>query len=217
MNKSIPIRIRKSRSLSNPSIYETSNSTILSSSVPNTIITPTPDISTIPKINEVQTNSIIEIQEPVPTVIITPLPETIETTDNIQQTIVNTNQLSSKSNISIKACKNVTSKQALLIIPITKFFSNQSYLSKLIEILKGESISLRLVDWFVTNYCKKYNIIYNLNDYKTDQPPSVTTDIPSFDNFIKSLEKLTKTGVLDELSCVLLLPFSLPSADSIIL
>ena len=69
-------------------------------------------------------------------------------------------------NIVIKSCKNITSKQALLIIPITKFFSNREVLNKLITILKGESISLRLIDWFVTNYCKNFNLMYNLNDYR---------------------------------------------------
>ena len=39
-------------------------------------------------------------------------------------------------------------------------------MKKLITILKGESISLRLIDWFVTNYCKKFNVLYNLNDFK---------------------------------------------------
>jgi hypothetical protein len=69
-------------------------------------------------------------------------------------------------NISIKSCKNITSKQALLLIPITKYFSTKKTLKKLITILKGESISLRLIDWFVTNYCKKFNVLYNLNDFK---------------------------------------------------
>jgi hypothetical protein len=99
-------------------------------------------------------------------------------------------------NISIKSCKNITSKQALLIIPITKYFSNKKTLKKLITILKGESISLRLIDWFVTNYCKKFNVIYNLNDFK-EQPtqPTQSTqstqsqtipapNIQSFDSFI---------------------------------
>ena len=66
----------------------------------------------------------------------------------------------------IKSCKNITSKQALLIIPITKYFSNRNMLNKIITILKGESISLRLIDWFVTNFCKKNNVLYNLNDFK---------------------------------------------------
>ena len=108
-------------------------------------------------------------------------------------------------NVSIKSCKNITSKQALLIIPITKYFSNKKTLKKLITILKGESISLRLIDWFVTNYCKKFNVLYNLNDFKDkDQviienpeqtPTQTSTQTPSelttqqkkdqsFDNFI---------------------------------
>ena len=89
-----------------------------------------------------------------------------------------------KVNIVIKSCKNITSKQALLIIPITKFFSNRLMLNKIITILKGESISLRLIDWFVTNYCKKFNILYNLNDYKGNQPNKTKDELQSFDNFI---------------------------------
>ena len=108
-------------------------------------------------------------------------------------TIINTLPLNKKSepekaedkvNIVIKSCKNITSKQALLIIPITKFFSNRDMLNKIITILKGESISLRLIDWFVTNYCKKFNILYNLNDFKGEQPDKSKDEIQSFDNFI---------------------------------
>ena len=89
-----------------------------------------------------------------------------------------------KVNIVIKSCKNITSKQALLIVPITKFFSNRNMLNKVITILKGESISLRLIDWFVTNYCKKHNILYNINDFKGDQPNKTPDQLRSFDNFI---------------------------------
>ena len=89
-----------------------------------------------------------------------------------------------KVNIVIKSCKNISSKQALLIIPITKFFSNRHMLNKIITILKGESISLRLIDWFVTNYCKKFNILYNLNDFKGVQTNKTTEELQSFDNYI---------------------------------
>ena len=91
-----------------------------------------------------------------------------------------------KVNIVIKSCKNITSKQALLIIPITKYFSNRPTLNKLITILKGESISLRLIDWFVTNFCKKNNILYNINDFKeaTENADKTKEQLQSFDNFI---------------------------------
>ena len=86
--------------------------------------------------------------------------------------------------IVIKSCKNITSKQALLIIPITKFFSNREIFNKLITILKGESLSLRLIDWFVTNYCKKFNIMYNLNNYRPQNDTQTDEQRKSFDNFI---------------------------------
>ena len=57
-------------------------------------------------------------------------------------------------------------------------------LNKIITILKGESISLRLIDWFVTNYCKKYNVLYNINDFKGDQPDKTKEQLQSFDNYI---------------------------------
>ena len=97
---------------------------------------------------------------------------------------INTENPEDKVNIVIKSCKNISSKQALLIIPITKFFSNRTRLNKIITILKGESISLRLIDWFVTNYCKKFNVLYNLNDFKGEQSHKSTEELQSFDNYI---------------------------------
>ena len=89
-----------------------------------------------------------------------------------------------KVNITIKSCKSISSKQALLIIPITKYFSDRRILNKLITILKGEGISLRLVDWFVTNYCKKYNVMYNVMDFRPPVPGMSDAQRRSFDNFI---------------------------------
>ena len=41
------------------------------------------------------------------------------------------------------------------------FYSNQENLKKVQEILSGDSrISLRLLDWLVTNYAKKHNVSY---------------------------------------------------------
>ena len=110
----------------------------------------------------------------------------IEKKDTASITVDNNICKEDKVNISIKSCKNITSKQSLLIIPITQYFSNKYLLKKLITILKGESISLRLIDWFVTNYCKKFNVIYNLNDF-TDKDLENVSSIQkpnSFDNYI---------------------------------
>jgi len=48
----------------------------------------------------------------------------------------------------------------LLLASLTKFFSRSSHLKLLLGIInKTSNISLRLIDWFVTNYSKKHNIV----------------------------------------------------------
>ena len=56
--------------------------------------------------------------------------------------------------------KNVISNE-LLLLSVTNFYkTNKYYLEEILPIIhKTSQISLRLIDWFVTNYCKKYNII----------------------------------------------------------
>lgn len=50
----------------------------------------------------------------------------------------------------------------LLLVSVTNFYkNNKSYLDEILPIIfKTSNISLRLIDWFVTNYCKKKNIIF---------------------------------------------------------
>ena len=51
---------------------------------------------------------------------------------------------------------NLTGKQVVLLIPLTKFFAEHENITKLKNIINGTSkLSLRLIDWFVTNYSKK--------------------------------------------------------------
>lgn len=45
------------------------------------------------------------------------------------------------------------------------FYSNTERLNKVLPIISGYSaLSIRVLDWFVTNYAKKYNIIYIKSD-----------------------------------------------------
>ena len=61
--------------------------------------------------------------------------------------------------------KQYTSQNDLILTNLKKFYENNSYLNKMISIINGESrISLRIVDWFVTNYAKKNFTIYEIND-----------------------------------------------------
>ena len=57
--------------------------------------------------------------------------------------------------------KKIFCKQELIIQSLQNFYSNRSDLEEILKILEGESsISLRLIDWFVTNYSKFHNISY---------------------------------------------------------
>jgi|TARA_Y100000389_G_scaffold204362_1_gene256480 hypothetical protein len=53
----------------------------------------------------------------------------------------------------------------LLLDNLMKFYNKDDNLKKIISIINGESqISLRIVDWFVTNYAKKYYTVYEMID-----------------------------------------------------
>jgi len=52
----------------------------------------------------------------------------------------------------------------LLMRNLMDFYQNHGNLDKMMRIINGESkISLRIVDWFVTNYAKKYYTVYDLS------------------------------------------------------
>lgn len=54
----------------------------------------------------------------------------------------------------------------LLLNRLLEYYKNDNYINmnKMLSIINGDSrISLRIVDWFATNYAKKHYTIYNLN------------------------------------------------------
>ncbi len=58
---------------------------------------------------------------------------------------------------------NLHTQNDLLMKCLMDFYSDKSRLNEMMKIINGESnISLRIVDWFVTNYAKKYYTIYDL-------------------------------------------------------
>ncbi len=60
---------------------------------------------------------------------------------------------------------NIDSKQDLLMVSLIQFLKSKKTLKKMLEIVYGKSnISLRILDWFVTNYSKKKNITYDILD-----------------------------------------------------
>ena len=62
---------------------------------------------------------------------------------------------------TLKKSKEIQGKQELLLVSLNKFYQDNKYKECIIDILEGEGkISLRIIDWFVTNYAKKHNIEY---------------------------------------------------------
>ena len=56
--------------------------------------------------------------------------------------------------------KKITNSKDLLMSSLSKFYSSRHNFNKIIPIVEGHAvISLRLIDWFVTNYSKKKNTI----------------------------------------------------------
>ena len=57
--------------------------------------------------------------------------------------------------------ENICSKESLLKNKLLEFYKNKDNLNTFLSIiLQNTRLSLRSIDWFVTNYCKKYNINY---------------------------------------------------------
>ena len=60
---------------------------------------------------------------------------------------------------------NYTSQNDLLLNNLIDFYGTNDNLTRMLKIITGESkISLRIVDWFATNYAKKYYTLYNITD-----------------------------------------------------
>lgn len=59
--------------------------------------------------------------------------------------------------------RKIHCKQELIVMSLQTFYSNRKDLLEILELLQGTSaISLRLIDWFVTNYAKRHSIGYLL-------------------------------------------------------
>ena len=56
------------------------------------------------------------------------------------------------------------SKQELLLVSLLKFYENENYKNLMVSIVRQQTaISLRLLDWLVTNYSKKYSVRYDVS------------------------------------------------------
>lgn len=61
--------------------------------------------------------------------------------------------------------EKINSKEMIILDKNKQFFShNRKYIDTMLKIINGESdISIRLLDWFVSNYSKEYNTCYKIS------------------------------------------------------
>lgn len=58
---------------------------------------------------------------------------------------------------------NIKGKKDIILPSLYQFYSNKEHLDTLLPVISGYSqLSIRIIDWFVTNYAKKHNVIYML-------------------------------------------------------
>lgn len=56
-------------------------------------------------------------------------------------------------------------QNTLLLENLLRFYKHNDHLERILPIINGKSeISLRLIDWFATNYCKKHYVVYNFKE-----------------------------------------------------
>jgi hypothetical protein len=64
---------------------------------------------------------------------------------------------------------NYTTQNELLLNNLLEFYKEEDNLTRMLKIITGESkISLRIVDWFATNYAKKNYTLYEMTNKNGD-------------------------------------------------
>lgn len=57
----------------------------------------------------------------------------------------------------------ISTQNGLLFTNLINFYSHKPHIDKMLGIINGDTnISLRIVDWFVTNYSKKHYTVYDI-------------------------------------------------------
>jgi hypothetical protein len=60
--------------------------------------------------------------------------------------------------------RKIHCKQELIVNSLQRFYTNRQDIAEIVALLQGtSSISLRVIDWFVTNYAKTHSTAYMLN------------------------------------------------------
>lgn len=73
------------------------------------------------------------------------------------------NLIHSNTKPESRMCSHYTTQNDLLMTNLMKFYDEDNNLETMLTIINGESpISLRIIDWFATNYAKKFFTVYEV-------------------------------------------------------
>jgi len=88
----------------------------------------------------------------------------------------------------------INTQKQLLLNNLMDFYKNKENLLKMMNVINGESkISLRIVDWFVTNYAKKYYTVYEIPKIIGGEPSlSETTRFKVYNDYKLKLKAYAK-------------------------
>lgn len=89
----------------------------------------------------------------------------------------------------------ISSQDNMLLKSVETFYNNVNYVNDFILIITSYSkISIRLIDYFITKYSKKYKIIYKINDdqqfnvYQSYKQQLKTFQKKNFDPFARGIK-----------------------------
>lgn len=91
-------------------------------------------------------------------------------------------------------CSNILNTQNdLLMKNLMAFYSDKENLDKMMAIINGESkISLRIVDWFVTNYAKKNYTVYEINNNSSNSASTHSARFKVYNDYKLKLKAYAK-------------------------
>ena len=86
---------------------------------------------------------------------------------------------------------DIDTKLSLLMKSLTEFYSNPKYIEQMKNIVDQNSvISLRILDWFITNYSKKYRTIISVEGNDGKGQSTKTVDV--YQNYKLQLKSFSK-------------------------
>lgn len=100
-------------------------------------------------------------------------------------------KLDTHTNSDTAMAKSYTTQNDLLLENLLKYYRTGDRMERILPIINGESsMSIRIIDWFVTNYAKKYYTVYTIRGDEVD-PGMEASDAPSTETSTEAAKTVT--------------------------